>query len=79
MKSLKDLEAIRDRAKQEMSMRETSGKTRIVVGHGHLWHRGRRASGHGRISEELETRGVRTASVSMTGCVGFADTKPCVT
>jgi hypothetical protein len=27
-----DLEAIRDRAKQEMSMRETSGKTRIVVG-----------------------------------------------
>ena len=32
MKSLKDLEAIRDRAKQEMSMRETTGKTRIVVG-----------------------------------------------
>lgn len=76
MKSLKDLEAIRDRAKQEISMRETIGKTRIVVGMATCGIAAGARPVMAAFNEELETRGIRTASVSMTGCVGVCRYEP---
>ena len=76
MKSLKDLEAIRDKAKQEMSLRETTGKTRIIVGMATCGIAAGARPVMAAFNEELARRGIQTASVSMTGCVGVCRYEP---
>jgi NADP-reducing hydrogenase subunit HndB len=76
MKSLKDLEAIRDRMKQEMSLRETENKTRIIVGMATCGIAAGARPIMAAFNQELELRGIRTASVSMTGCVGVCRYEP---
>ncbi len=76
MKSLKDLEAIRDKAKQEMSMRETTGKTRIIVGMATCGIAAGARPVMAAFNEELARRGMQTATVSMTGCVGVCRYEP---
>ena len=76
MKSLKDREAIRDKAKQEMSLRETTGKTRIIVGMATCGIAAGARPVMAAFNEELARRGIQTASVSMTGCVGVCRYEP---
>jgi NADP-reducing hydrogenase subunit HndB len=76
MKSLKDLEAIRDRAKQEMSLRETENKTRIIVGMATCGIAAGARPVMAAFNQELELRGLHSASVSMTGCVGVCRYEP---
>lgn len=45
MKSLAELAAIREKMQKNVILREGSGQTRVVVGHGYLRHSGGRASG----------------------------------
>ena len=76
MKSLKDLEAIREKAKQELSMRETAGKTRIIVGMATCGIAAGARPVMAAFNQELQLRGIQTASVSMTGCVGVCRYEP---
>ena len=76
MKSIKDLEAIRERAKQEMSLREIENKTRIIVGMATCGIAAGARPVMAAFNRELELRGIRTASVSMTGCVGVCRYEP---
>lgn len=76
MKSLKDLEAIREKAKQEMSMRETTGKTRIIVGMATCGIAAGARPVLAAFNEELVRRGIQSATVSMTGCVGVCRYEP---
>ncbi len=76
MKSLKDLEAIREKAKQEMSMRETTGKTRIIVGMATCGIAAGARPVLAAFNEELARRGIQTTTVSMTGCVGVCRYEP---
>ena len=76
MKSLKDLEAIRERAKQEISMRETANKTRIVVGMATCGIAAGARPVMAAFNQEIEVRNIQTATVSMTGCVGVCRYEP---
>ncbi len=76
MKSLKDLEAIRDRARAEMGIRDTTDKTRIIVGMATCGIAAGARPVMAAFNQELETRGVHTTSVSMTGCVGVCRYEP---
>lgn len=76
MKSLKDLEAIREKAKQDIGMRETLGKTRIVVGMATCGIAAGARAVLAAFNQELETRNVRSTSVTMTGCVGVCRYEP---
>jgi len=76
MKSLKDLEAIREKAKQDISMRETANKTRIVVGMATCGIAAGARPVMAAFNQELEVRSIQTATVSMTGCVGVCRYEP---
>ena len=76
MKSLKDLEAIREKAKQDIAMRETTGKTRIIVGMATCGIAAGARPVMAAFNQELQTRNIQTASVSMTGCVGVCRYEP---
>ncbi len=76
MKSLKDLEEIRERAKQELSMRETANKTRIIVGMATCGIAAGARPVMAAFNQELQTRSIQTATVSMTGCVGVCRYEP---
>ncbi len=76
MKSLKDLEAIREKAKQDIAMRETTGKTRIIVGMATCGIAAGARPVMAAFNQELQTRNIQSASVSMTGCVGVCRYEP---
>lgn len=76
MKSLKDLEAIREKALQDMSLREKENKTRIVVGMATCGIAAGARPVMSAFVEELNKRSIHTASVSMTGCVGVCRYEP---
>ncbi len=76
MKSLKDLEAIREKAKLELSLRETTGKTRVIVGMATCGIAAGARPVMAAFNQELQLRGIQTASVSMTGCVGVCRYEP---
>ena len=76
MKSLKDLQAIRDKAIMDMNVRETENKTRIIVGMATCGIAAGARPVMAAFNEELNKRGISTASVSMTGCVGVCRYEP---
>ena len=62
MKSIKDLEAIRQRTLDEVNLRNDRHGIRVVVG----------------IVEEIKRRGVKDAMVTQTGCIGVCRLEPMV-
>lgn len=76
MKSLKDLEAIREQAQQQMSLREKENKTRVVVGMATCGIAAGARPVMAAFVEESNKRSLTNISVSMTGCVGVCRYEP---
>ncbi|MEL7607910.1 MAG: (2Fe-2S) ferredoxin domain-containing protein [Bacillota bacterium] len=78
MKSLKELEEIRQRTLENMSLRKEQGGTRIVVG---MATCGISAGARPVLSgfvEEIARRGLKGVVVSQTGCIGMCRLEPIV-
>ena len=79
IKSLDELKALRDKLKTDINVRssgEVTSNIRVVVGMATCGIAAGARPVMAAFSEELETRGVRTATVSMTGCVGVCRYEP---
>lgn len=77
MKSLAELNEIRQKAKADMSTREEGGR-RVVVGMATCGIAAGARPVMNAIVEELRTRNVSGVSVTMTGCVGVCRLEPIV-
>ena len=77
MKSLAELEAIKNKAKSDMSARSEAGK-RIVVGMATCGIAAGARPVMTAIVEELKTRGIDDVAVTMTGCIGLCKYEPIV-
>ncbi len=79
MKSLAELEAIRNKTINAMNMRKDGENgTRIVVGMATCGIAAGARDVLGAISEELAKRNVQHATVSQTGCIGMCQYEPIV-
>ncbi len=79
MKSLAELEAIRNKSINAMNMRKDGENgTRIVVGMATCGIAAGARDVLAAISEELAKRNVAHASVSQTGCIGMCQYEPIV-
>jgi len=79
MKTLAELQAIRDKAKQNVSVREDgTGKTRVVVGMATCGIAAGARPVLTAIMEEVSKRGLENVVVSQTGCVGICQYEPVV-
>ena len=79
MKSLAELQAIRDRARAAVNIRENSeAKTRVLVGMATCGIAAGARPVMLEFIEELKRRGIENATVSQTGCVGVCRLEPIV-
>lgn len=79
MKTLEELKAIREKAMQKMTVREDSEElTRIVVGMATCGIAAGARPVLTAIVDEIEKRGITTATVTQTGCIGMCQYEPIV-
>ncbi len=78
MKTLADLRAIKEKAKQEMAARDASASYRITVAMGTCGIAAGARNVMSAILDEMSKRGVKDATVSQTGCLGYCDQEPMV-
>jgi NADP-reducing hydrogenase subunit HndB len=77
MKSLTELEAIRQKAKADLAAR-TSGGRKVVVGMATCGIAAGARPVMNALVEELRTRNVNDVAVTMTGCIGVCRLEPIV-
>lgn len=78
MKSLEDLQKLREQVKASMSVRESSDQTRVVVGMGTCGIAAGARDVMTALLDELNKKGLSNVVVSQTGCVGMCDKEPLV-
>ncbi|MDR3084785.1 MAG: (2Fe-2S) ferredoxin domain-containing protein [Christensenellaceae bacterium] len=78
MKSLKDLEAIRQRTLQEVGIRNDRKGTRIVVGMATCGIAAGARPVMMKFVEEVANRSLQDVAVSQTGCIGMCEYEPLV-
>jgi len=78
MKSLKDLEAIREKAKQMTGIREGKAQTKIIVGMGTCGIAAGARDTMKVILDELGKRNLTDVTVTQTGCLGLCEQEPIV-
>ena len=78
MKTLADLRAIKEKAKQEMAAREKSAVYRISVAMGTCGIAAGARNVMSAILDEMSKRDIQDATVSQTGCLGYCDQEPMV-
>jgi NADP-reducing hydrogenase subunit HndB len=78
MKSLEDLEKIRNEAKERLRLREGSQDTRIVVGMGTCGIAAGAREVVAALLDEAAKRKLQGVSVTQTGCVGLCEYEPLV-
>lgn len=78
MKSLEDLERLRERAREATRIRENAAATRIVVGMGTCGIAAGAREVMTTILAEVAKRGLADVIVTQTGCVGLCDQEPLV-
>ena len=79
MKSLAELQAIKDRMKSKVILREGSGETRIVVGMATCGIAAGARPVLNTFVEEVNNGGLTdTVTVSQTGCIGLCQYEPIV-
>lgn len=76
MKSIKELEAIRERALKELSIRDNENKTRIIVGMATCGIAAGAKPVMNAFIEEVNKRNLQNVNVSMTGCIGVCRLEP---
>jgi len=77
MKSLAELDQIKQKAQADMAARNQSGK-RIVVGMATCGIAAGARPVMAALVEELHTRGINDVNVTMTGCLGLCRLEPLV-
>ncbi len=80
MKSLAELNEIRNRVKQELNARETAGEsdTRVVIGMATCGIAAGARPVLAAFSHEVTTRKLANVKVSQTGCIGLCKLEPIV-
>ena len=79
MKSLSELQAIRDKMKNAINVRESDGdKIRVVVGMATCGIAAGARPVLNSFTEEVAKRGLSNVSVSQTGCIGICQYEPVV-
>ena len=80
MKSLAELQAIRDRVRNTVNVRENSGEaeTRIVVGMATCGIAAGARPVLNAFTEEVAKRGLKNVMVTQTGCIGICKYEPVV-
>ena len=78
MKSIKELEEIRQRTLNNINMRKDSDSTRIVVGMATCGIAAGARNTLNAITEEIEAKHITNAVVSQTGCIGICKYEPIV-
>ena len=76
MKSIKDLEAIRQRTLDEVNLRNDRHGIRVVVGMGTCGISAGARPVMMEFVEEIKRRGVKDAMVTQTGCIGVCRLEP---
>lgn len=76
MKSLAELEAIREKALQEINLRDNKDKIRVVVGMATCGIAAGARPVMNAFVEELNKRNVQNVNVTMTGCIGVCRLEP---
>lgn len=78
MKSLAELDAIREKAKSDMAARNVAGSRKIVVGMATCGIAAGARPVMNTLVEELRTRNINDVQVTMTGCIGVCRLEPIV-
>lgn len=79
MKSLAELQAIRDKARQQISVREDSNDAiRVLVGMATCGIAAGARPVLTAIMEEISKRGLKNVTVTQTGCIGICQFEPVV-
>lgn len=78
LKSLDELEKIRQRALQETRVRQSGQKTQVVVGMGTCGIAAGARETMAAILAELGKRNLTEVMVTQTGCIGLCDREPLV-
>ncbi len=78
MKSLAELNALREKAKREMAPENDTGTRKVVVGMATCGIAAGARPVMDAITEELQTRGAAHVKVAMTGCIGVCRLEPIV-
>ncbi len=79
MKSLAELQAIRDKMKNKVGLREDSeGATRVVVGMATCGIAAGARPVLAQFTEEISKRGLTNITVTQTGCIGICQYEPVV-
>ena len=76
MKSVKELDAIREKALKVMTIGNGENRIRIIVGMATCGIAAGAKPVMSAFNEELHKRNIKTASVVMTGCVGICRFEP---
>jgi len=77
MKSLAELEAIRDKARENLSARQSGGR-KIVVGMATCGIAAGARPVMNALVEEMRVRGIHDVNVTMTGCIGVCRLEPII-
>lgn len=78
MKSLAELEAIRNKTRDEISLRNNQDSLRIVVGMATCGIAAGARPVMTALLEELKKRNINNVSVTMTGCIGVCKLEPVI-
>ncbi len=78
MKSLKELEEIRNKALSEIDVRKSNNSIRIVVGMATCGIAAGARPVLAAFAEQVRKRGLKDVSVSQTGCIGVCRLEPMV-
>lgn len=80
MKSLQELNAIRERMQKQTLNRDaaTENSTRVVVGHGYLRYSRRRQAGYERVSRRGFQTQFKARRCESNGCIGMCKLEPIV-
>ena len=78
MKSLEDLNAIKQKAMEQLKLRESKESVRVIVGMGTCGIAAGAREVVGTILEELAKRKISDVAVTQTGCIGLCVKEPLV-
>jgi len=78
LKTLADLRAIKEKAKENMATREKTAKYRIIVSMGTCGIAAGARVTMTAIIDELNKRNIKDAIVTQTGCLGYCDQEPMI-
>jgi len=78
MKSLEELNELRDKAKKDMSARTEAGSRKIIVGMATCGIAAGARPVMNALVEEIRLRNIQDVAVTMTGCIGVCRLEPII-